>query len=146
MTDPVFVDSNVLIYAVDQRNPKKHAAARTWLDELWKSRRGRLSVQVLQEFYANVIRKSPAARDQAQTEIRNLLAWRPVVIDEDVLESGWGIQDRYHTSFWDALIVAAAKASSCRYLLTEDLQADQDFDGVIVVNPFRSEANEILGE
>lgn len=146
MTAPVFVDSNVLIYGVDEANPKKHEAARLWRSELWKSRRGRVSFQVLQEFYANVTRKWPSAREHAQAEIRNLLTWRPVVIDEQILEDGWRIQDRHRISFWDALIVAAAKASSCRFLLTEDLQADQDFDGVIVVNPFRSDVSQILGE
>ena len=146
MTEPVFVDSNVLIYAIDEANPKKHAAARLWRSELWKSRRGRVSFQVLQEFYANVHRKWPAAREQVQGEIRNLLAWRPVRVDGEILEQAWKIQERYQLSFWDSLIVAAAKAASCRYLLTEDLQADQDLDGVLVVNPFRSDPAEILGE
>lgn len=144
MIAPVFVDSNVLIYAVDQGDPKKHDLAKLWRAELWKSRRGRISFQVLQEFHANVIRKWPAAGQQAQAEIRNLFTWKPIVIDERILEDGWRIQDRSHISFWDALIVAAAKAASCRYLLTEDLQADQDFDGVVVVNPFRSDISEVL--
>ncbi len=48
----------------------------------------------------------------------------------------WEVQDRYRISFWDSAIVAAAKVSSCRYLLTEDLQADQDMGGVVVINPF----------
>ncbi len=51
-------------------------------------------------------------------------------------EQDMRIQDRYQLSFWDALIVAAARSASCRYLLTEDLQANQDLDGVLVVNPF----------
>ncbi len=142
----VFVDTNVLIYAVDEANEKKHRAAKLWRAELWKSRRGRISFQVLQEFYANVARKSPAARGQAQAEVRNLLAWRPIAVDGEVLEQAWKIQDRYQISFWDSLIVAAAKKSSSRYLLTEDLQADQDLDGVVVVNPFRSDPQEILAE
>ena len=146
MSAPVFVDSNVLIYAVDQGNPKKHESARLWRAELWKSRRGRLSFQVLQEFYANVTRKWPDARDEARAEVRNLLTWRPVMVDDQILEDGWRVQDRNHISFWDALIVAAAKASSCRYLLTEHLQAGQDFDGVVVVNPFRTEISKILDE
>ena len=57
MNGLVFVDSNVLIYAVDRSNPKKHEAARLWRSELWESGRGRISFQVLQEFYANVDRK-----------------------------------------------------------------------------------------
>jgi predicted nucleic acid-binding protein len=143
MTDLVFVDSNVLIYAVDESNRKKHEAARLWRAELWKSGRGRISFQVLQEFYANVDRKWPAARKEVQAEIRNLMTWRPVAADAGMLEDAWKIQERYKISFWDSLIVSAAKAASCRYLLTEDLQEGQEMDGVMVVNPFRSSPREI---
>jgi predicted nucleic acid-binding protein len=136
MTAPVFVDTNVLIYALDHADSKKQQAARSWRTELWKSRSGRTSFQVLQEFYVKVTRKWPAARDEARAEVMDLLAWRPVSIDAPILERSWKIQDRYRLSFWDALIVASAKSISCRYLLTEDLQADQELDGVTVVNPF----------
>jgi predicted nucleic acid-binding protein len=138
MTALVFVDTNVLLYALDRADLKKQQAAREWRDELWKSRRGRISFQVLQEFYAKVIQKWPAGRDEARAEVRDLLAWLPVTVDAAILERGWKIQDRYRLSFWDSLIVAAAKSAGCRYLLTEDLQANQDLDGVMVVSPFLS--------
>ncbi len=136
MIAPVFVDTNVFIYALDEADLKKHEAARLWRADLWKSRRGRISFQVLQEFYAKVTQKWPSARQEARSEVRDLLAWQPVAVDEGILEHGWKIQDRYQLSFWDALIVAAAKSAACRYLLTEDFQADQDLDGLLVVNPF----------
>jgi len=140
MSVPVFVDTNVFIYALDQSDPIKQTAAQLWRAELWRSRRGRVSFQVLQEFFVKVTQKWPGAREEARGEVRDLLAWRPVAIDAAILEQGWKIQDRYQLSFWDALIVAAAKAAACRYLLTEDLQADQELDGVIVVSPFLTEA------
>jgi predicted nucleic acid-binding protein len=143
MTAPVFVDTNVLIYALDDADLAKHQAAQLWRTELWKSHRGRISFQVLQEFYAKISKKSPTASDQARAEVRDLMAWRPAVMDFRVLEQGWRIQDRYQLSFWDALIVAAAKSLSCRFLLTEDLQADQDFEGVLVVNPFVSDPSSL---
>lgn len=139
MTALVFLDTNVLIYALDRADVKKQEAARAWRAKLWKNRSGRTSFQVLQEFYVKVGQKWPAARDEARAEVKDLLAWRPVAVDAAILERGWRIQDRYGLSFWDALIVAAAKSVGCQYLLTEDLQADQDVDGVIVVNPFLSE-------
>ena len=135
---PVFVDTNVLIYALDRAHPNKQAAANAWRRELWKSRSGRISYQVLQEFYANVQKKWPSESEMAKAEVRDLLAWRPVAVNAELLERGWRIQDRYALSFWDAMIVAAAKASSCRYLLTEDLPSGQNLDGVTVVNPFNS--------
>jgi predicted nucleic acid-binding protein len=139
MTALVFVDTNVLLYALDLADPKKQQAARYWQDELWRSRRGRISFQVLQEFYAKVTQKWPAGREQARAEVRDLLSWQPVTVDAAILERGWKIQDRYHLSFWDALIVGAARSAGCRYLLTEDLQTNQDLDGVLVVNPFLSD-------
>jgi predicted nucleic acid-binding protein len=133
---PVFVDSNVFLYALDEADRDKQQAARNWRADLWKSRRGRVSFQVLGEFYVNALRKRPAAREEARAEVRDLLAWNPIVTDAALLERGWRIQDRYHLSYWDALIVAAAKAASCRYLLTEDLQPGQKLDGIEIVNPF----------
>lgn len=143
MTALVFVDTNVLIYAIDRADLKKQKAAREWRDELWESRCGRISFQVLQEFYAKVTQKWPSGRDQARAEVRDLLTWQPVLVDAAILERGWKIQDRYRLSFWDALIVGAAKAAGCRYLLTEDLQAGQDLDGVTVVNPFLSDPSSL---
>lgn len=137
MTAPVFVDTNILIYAIDEADRKKQQAAQAWKTELWKSRRGRTSFQVLQEFYVKAIHKLPSSRNITRAEVRDLLAWRPVAVDAGVLHLAWQIQDRYQFSFWDSLIVAAAKTASCGYLLTEDLQHGQDLDGLVVVNPFR---------
>jgi predicted nucleic acid-binding protein len=139
----IFVDSNVFLYALDEADPKKQQAARKWRAELWKSRRGRISFQVLGEFYVNALRKRPTSAEEARAEIRDLLAWNPVIADAALLEQGWKIQDCYRLSYWDALIVAAAKVSACHYLLTEDLQAGQRLDGVEVVNPFLSEPESV---
>jgi predicted nucleic acid-binding protein len=141
---PVFVDSNVFLYAIDEADLKKLRIARKWREELWKSRRGRVSFQVLGEFYVNAVRKRPASNDNARAEVRDLLAWNPVVTDAALLERGWKLQDRYRLSYWDALIVAAAKAASCRYLLTEDLPAGQEMDGIEVVNPFLRSPESVL--
>ena len=67
-----------------------------------------------------------------------------VVDSSSFLNVSWKIQDRYQLSFWDALIVAAAKSASCQYLLTEDLQADQNVDGVLIVNPFMHDPSTLL--
>ena len=143
MTAPVFVDSNVFLYAMDEADPKKQQAARNWRAELWKNRLGRISFQVLSEFYVNAVRKRPGAGDEARAEVRDLLAWNPLTTDAALVEQGWKIQDRYQLSYWDALIVAAAKASACGYLLTEDLQAGQKLDGIEVLNPFLRGPNSI---
>lgn len=139
MTAHVFVDTNVLVYQLDARNPDKQGRAKAWLDHLWASRTGRISSQVLQEFYVTVTRKmSPGLdREVARKVVQALWAWSPVLTDDRIFVAAWMLQDRFELSWWDSLIVAAAKASQCSHLLTEDLQHGQDLDGLRVVNPFR---------
>lgn len=108
--------------------------------ELWRSRRGRVSTQVLAEYYVNVTQKLQPGLDReiARADVRALFAWQPLDLDGPVFEQAWRIQDRYKVSFWDALIAAAASVAGCRQVLTEDLQDGQEIAGVRVVNPFLS--------
>ena len=103
-------------------------------------RTGRLSFQVLQELYATLTRKlRPNLEPQEARDIIDLLAsWSPLAIDLTLIKTAWTLQDRYSLSWWDALIVAAAQASDCRVLLTEDLQHGQVFGRVRVIDPFAS--------
>jgi predicted nucleic acid-binding protein len=143
MNGLIFVDTNVLLYAVDQAEENKHNAAKAWREHLWNTKRGRLSFQVLQEFYANVLRRWPDSAASARLEVVDLLSWLPVSIDGWILTSGWELQDRYKISFWDSLIVAAALASNCAFLLSEDFQHGQRLGALVVVNPFRVAPGEI---
>ncbi|HEX4494460.1 MAG TPA: PIN domain-containing protein [Thermoanaerobaculia bacterium] len=138
MNAPVFVDTNVLLYRHDDANPEKQEAAAAWLVHLWRTRSGRLSTQVLQEFYLNATQKlKPGLNpEMARREVIDLAAWHPISVDLRVIADAWDLQDRYQLSFWDCLIAAAAKLAGCRFLLTEDLQHDQDLNGVRVLNPF----------
>jgi predicted nucleic acid-binding protein len=136
MSAVVFVDSNVLIYWVDGDDPEKQQRAALWLQDLWNHRSGRISFQVLQEFFFAAIRRKPDMAEPIRAEVHSLLAWNPIRPDAALLEYAWKIQDRYRLSFWDSMIVAAAKAARCRWLLTEDLQDGQDLEGLTVVNPF----------
>ena len=133
-----FVDTNVLVYSRDPREKQKQERAIEWLMHLWAARDGRVSFQVLAEFYATVTRKLQPAMptDAARGDVAALLAWRPVVIDDLVLMKAWDIEGAGSLSFWDALIISAAHAAGCRFLLTEDLQDGQTFGDLVVVNPF----------
>jgi len=139
-----FVDANVLVYSFDESDPVKQRRAADVMRVLWESHSGRLSHQVLQEFYVTVTRKlnPPLPRDRAREEIRDLFAWRPIQPAEALLEDAWHIQDRFGFSWWDSLIVASARVQNCKVLLSEDLQDGLDIDGLRVMNPF-SEAFEI---
>ncbi len=106
---------------------------------LWDTGRGRLSYQILQEFYVTVTQKLKPGLEigRAQADVRALLAWRPLSTTLRVMESAWFIQERFGLGWWDALIVAAAQISDCKFLLTEDLQESQLLGHVEVINPFR---------
>ena len=138
MTDRVFVDTNVLVYSRDSTEVEKQRQALEWLSYLWKERGGRLSSQVLQEYYVTVTEKLKPGLDTAaaRADVRSLLAWGPLPVDARTIEGAWAIQDRYALSWWDALIVSAAQIADCRYLLSKDLQDGQEFGGLRVINPF----------
>jgi predicted nucleic acid-binding protein len=146
MTGLCFVDTNVLVYFRDASEPQKQRRARAWLERLWASRAGRLSYQVLSEFYVTVTQRLDPGLEPvaARTDVRNLMAWQPVSADRAVMERAWAVQDRYRLSWWDALIVSAAQKAGCEILLTEDLQDGQVLDGPRVVDPFRHTAQEVL--
>ena len=137
----VFVDTNVLVYARDSSHPAKQDAAERWMAHLWTTATGRLSSQVLSEFYVTVTSKlDPGmARADARADIKDLMAWRPVPVTGELVAGAWRVQEEFQLSYWDSLVVAAAKASGSEQLLTEDLQHGQDLGGVVVVDPFRAE-------
>lgn len=135
----VFVDTNVLVYAHDASEGDKQVRATRWLDYLWKSKLGCLSEQILHEFYVTVTRKLSLGLNQvrAREEVNSLMAWRPSVSQHgELIKQAYGVEDRYGLNYWDALIVAAAESAGCRYLLTEDLQHNQQLGSVLVINPF----------
>ena len=136
MTAPVFVDTNVVVYRFDSSEPDKQRMAQRWLDRLWTARAGRVSTQVLHESYATLTRKLSMPKAEARQIVRALQAWDPVVLDEGVLERAFHLEDRWTLAWWDSLIVAAAFASGAPFLLSEDLQSGQDFEGVRVIDPF----------
>ncbi|MBI5329563.1 MAG: PIN domain-containing protein [Betaproteobacteria bacterium] len=143
MNDKVFLDTNILLYARDSNQPVKQPVAMDWLRRCWQERRGCLSFQVLQEYYVNATRKLkpglPAVL--ARQDVRNLLAWQPIQTDALLLDSAWGLADRYGFSWWDAQIVAAARRADCAVLLTEDLQHGFEVEGLRIVNPFLTDAD-----
>ena len=138
MPEPIFVDTNVLVYARDTSEGDKQARANAWVTHLWRMRAGRLSVQVLHEFYVTVTQKLRPGLDReiARDEVRDLLTWRPLLLDRALTEGAWAIQDRHGLSWWDSLVVSAAQVAGCRYLLSEDFSDGHYYDDLLVVNPF----------
>lgn len=136
-----FVDSNVLVYAYDLAQGEKHEQARALLLSLWESGTGCVSVQVLQEFYVNVTRKSvfPLPLEQAKQIIYDFSDWkvhRPGVKD---IVAAIELPQRYQISFWDAMILQSARQSGCGILWSEDLSEGEEYAGVKIVNPFKKD-------
>jgi predicted nucleic acid-binding protein len=136
MSAQFFVDTNILIYA-GSAHPQDVAKRTVALGILHRTDIG-FSAQVLQEYYEVAYRKRRLALSQheALTAVR-ALALRPVVaITADLVLRAAILSDRFQISYWDAAIVAAALELGCQTLYSEDLNHQQNYDGLTVVNPF----------
>jgi predicted nucleic acid-binding protein len=136
--DNIFLDTNILVYAYDVSSGKKHDIAKNIVADLWNFRTGVLSIQVLQEFFINITKKIPKPLDikTARDIIRDFLLWEVADNDGELLLAAIDVQVKYHYSFWDSLIIAAAIKSGASILLTEDLNNRQIIEGVLIKNPF----------
>jgi len=106
------------------------------MEALWISGTGRLSWQVLQEFYWNAVKKMRLAPGTAREIVEDLGHWRPVDTSLGLVQQAWAWMDAGQLSYWDALILAAALRSGAAYLLSEDFQADRRYGDIQVLNPF----------
>ena len=145
MTAKCFVDSNVLVYARDLSERDKQRCASHWIEALAIASTGRLSCQVLTEAYSALTRPGKFGMElhDARVYISNFRHWRPLPVDLTVVGHAWQIQDRFGFNWWDCLIIAAASIARCDYLLTEDLQHDQELDGLRVISPFEVEPSAV---
>ena len=133
----VFVDTNVLLYAVSTAADEagKSATARGILDRDDLV----LSVQVLQEFYAQATRPTKPdrlAHESAVSLIESWLRFRVIETTVPLVQQAFSTAARWRVSCWDAEIVEAARRGDCAELLSEDLQPGMNFAGVTVRNPF----------
>jgi predicted nucleic acid-binding protein len=137
MTGRAFVDTNVWVYAVDGAEPAKRQRAQSVLQGMDPASVV-VSAQVLNEYFVTVTRKlaEPLSHADAAAGVRGIADLEVVSITGALVLRGIDRARHSDLSLWDALIVEAARAADCQVLLTEDLNADQDFDGVRVENPF----------
>lgn len=145
MTANIFVDTNVLVYSRDASKPEKQSQAAEWMNYLWNAGRGCLSMQVVSEYYSVVTSKLKPGMELsiAREDIEDLLAWQPLPLTSELTQEAWLVQDQFRLSWWDSLIVSAARVQNCTYLLSEDFQHAQDFHGVRVINPFKVKPEEL---
>jgi predicted nucleic acid-binding protein len=132
-----FIDTNVLVYAYDTAAGEKHEIAKSLLAEMWQHP-GRvfLSVQVLQELYVTLIRKGTTS-PRARAIVSQFNVWPIISTDWQLVEQAMQNVERWQLSFWDGLIVAAAKKAGAVHLYSEDFSEGQNFDGLVVSTPIK---------
>jgi predicted nucleic acid-binding protein len=133
-----FVDTNVLAYAHDASEAERQPIARAVLEELWADRSGVLSTQVLQEFYVVATRKfhPPMRRTEAREIVALYSTWPVVQVDVELILDAATLEEDAQLSFWDALIVEAARRAGADRLLSEDLGTGRRIAGIEIANPF----------
>ncbi len=139
MPSKVFLDANILVYAVDPSHSTKQRRSIDLLGSVSDVGRGLLSTQVVGEFFHAVTRRirHPMSVEDAARRVRELLeAWPVALVTEMVLvEAVRGVKD-YRFSYWDAQIWATALLNQAPLVLSEDFQDGLDAEGVRFLNPF----------
>lgn len=137
----VFVDSNVLLAAFDSRDAALQTAAQAWLRWCWQKRAGRISTQVLNELYEGAVRAfsltehTPVTPAHVRLHVRRLREWQPPHLDRYAVDGAWDLQDRHGLSYWNALIVSSAVQQSCTHLLSLELPAGTQMEGIHIISP-----------
>ncbi|MBW2020549.1 MAG: PIN domain-containing protein [Deltaproteobacteria bacterium] len=142
MKDKVFLDTNIFIYSIDASpdQANKRNLARQIVKEQIRNESGVISIQVLQEFYQVSTRKIhvPLSTEEALEYLHYMAILETVPADFDMVVAAIRLHQKHSLSFWDALILQAAKTADCSQVLSEDLQDGFRLDNLTVKNPFVS--------
>ena len=136
MTDRSFFDTNILVYADDKAAPAKQRRSIELVAQHRRARTGVLSLQVLQEYFVTVTRKLHVEATIARRKVELLAELDVFIPDVDDVLAAIDVHRLHGFSFWDALVLRAAKEAACTVLYSEDLQPGRSIDGVKIVNPF----------
>ena len=138
MNAPRFIDTNILLYSISgdpTELPKRDIAIALLEDDNIG-----LSVQVLQEFYVQATRTTRRDAIPHQIAVELIQTWLRFKVQEitlGVMNNALKIRAMHDLSYWDAAIIAAARALGCRELLSEDMSHGREIEGVTITNPFR---------
>ena len=138
MSGREFLDTNVLIYAHDGRSPRKRTRARELIRRLMRERRGVLSLQVLQEFFAAATRKLGMSSEDARRRIVHYSRFDVVTLGATDLVAAIDLHRLHRLSIWDALVVRAALNGACTTLHTEDMQSGFVVETLTLRDPFQA--------
>lgn len=136
MTGLAFFDTNVLVYTDDSSSPEKQQRAIELCTEHLRRGTAVISLQVLQEYFVAVTRKLMVAAELAQQKAEILSRGRVVRFETRDVIAAIELHRLTRVSFWDAMILHAARSVGAAVLYSEDLQSGSALAGVRVVNPF----------
>jgi predicted nucleic acid-binding protein len=136
MSGLAFFDTNVLLYTDDAGARAKRQRAIELFGDCQRSRRAVVSLQVMQEYFSAATRKLGLAPDHAQRKVQLLARLHVVRFDPQDVIAAIELHRLHRISFWDAMIVHAARLARAAVLYSEDLQPGSVLGGVPVVNPF----------
>jgi predicted nucleic acid-binding protein len=131
-----FIDTNVLVYADAADAPDKQARASILIAQLLRNGEGVISTQVLNEFVNAALRKLSLPLELVRARVRLYSRFETVNASSSAIGEALDLHALHRISFWDALILQAARQSGCVQLLTEDMQSGATIGGVRIVNPF----------
>lgn len=138
MSDNVFFDTNILVYANDTSEPAKKQVARKLIKDALLNKTAVISIQVLSEFWVTVTQKiqTPLPEPVAEKQIELFEIMEIVNLDLLLFKSALKLKKMNRLSYWDSLIVAAANYSDCKILYSEDLNNGQQISNTTIMNPF----------
>ena len=135
MPGKTFLDTNILVYAVDQDLPLRRDASRKVIESVVSDGSGVISTQVMQEFYVAATRKLGMPPLAAKTVLKTFAVFEIVQVSPQLIQDAIDCAVLNTLSFWDALIIAAAASAGCARVYSEDLNAGQTVLGVAIDNP-----------
>ena len=133
----VFLDTNILVYGFDAKDPIKRDACRGLVEKVRRDGNGVISTQVLQEFYVTATTKFGADPLAVKELVSSFADFAIVTNTVGVIQSAIDCQVLFRISFWDALIIAAAESARCDRVWTEDMNPGQVIRGVRIENPLK---------
>lgn len=134
----VFIDTNIWVYAADEREPEKQAIAQTYLVNLESKHTIALSTQVMQEFFSVTTRSGRGAlsHDVALGHLGDMSKFLVMESSAQNVMKATSLMREHKISWWDSLILEAAIRAKADVLASEDGQAERKFGKLIVENPF----------
>ena len=132
----IFIDTNLIVYANDGRDPDKQNKAITLIQTLMKDGLGVISSQVLQEYANTALTKLHQQHTIVLRQLTLLESFEIVLLKPLLIRRAIEIRSAYGITFWDSCIISAAESAGCDSIYAEDLNAGQYYSGIRLLNPF----------